>query len=132
MSSFLSLTWTILAATLGLNSNTPKPVPTKGPESSSTPDLGKIKVPSSIRSYKKGIYTVWEHVPVWTDSIPGSSILRDLESFRASFPYIGILLRDLWSLGPLLCTTYLVADMFQNVLPAMKLAQTARLLSLVE
>lgn len=75
---------------------------------------------------------MWEHVPVWTHSIPGSSIWRDLETFRASSPYIGIMLRDVWSLGPFLCTTYMVATVLQNILPAMKLAQTARLLSLLE
>ncbi|KAG8930108.1 hypothetical protein FRC01_003253 [Tulasnella sp. 417] len=132
MSSLLSLVWATLAATLGLASNKPKPIPTKDSEGPPTPESGKLKVPSSIHSYKKGIYTVWVHVPQWTDSIPGISIWRDLESFRTSFPYIGSLLRDIWSLGSLLCTVYMVANMLENILPAMKLAQTARLLSLLE
>ncbi|KIO28762.1 hypothetical protein M407DRAFT_22018 [Tulasnella calospora MUT 4182] len=128
MFSLLSLTWAISNSA----SSTAKPVPTKGAEGPPTSDLRKLKFPSSIYLYKKGIYTVWEHVPVWTHSIPGSSIWRDLETFRASSPYIGIMLRDVWSLGPFLCTTYMVATVLQNILPAMKLAQTARLLSLLE
>lgn len=86
---------------------------------------------SSIHKYEKGIYTIWEHVPAWADSIPGSSILRDLHSFQSSIPHVATLLRDLWGLGPLLCTTYLVANMLESVLPAIQLSQTARFLSLV-
>ncbi|KAG9016797.1 hypothetical protein FRB90_002130 [Tulasnella sp. 427] len=132
----LHFTWASLIATLGLTGVTDKLggnfVSVKETENSATPKTVKPTGPSSIRTYKKGLYTVWVHVPAWTDSIPGSSIWRDLDNVRSTLPFIDKLLRELWSLGPLLCTTYIVACMLQNVLPSMKLAQTARILSLLE
>ncbi|KAG9016796.1 hypothetical protein FRB90_002129 [Tulasnella sp. 427] len=136
MLSTLHSSWDTLLATLGLSSSLQQPADTyvsiKDHKGSATPKSGEITVPSSIYQYQKGIYTIWEHVPLWTDNLPGSSIWRDLDSFRSSLPYVAVLLRDLWRLGPFLCTTYLIANLLQNVLPAMKLAQTARLLSLLE
>lgn len=105
-----------------------KPVP--GPASPSPKD-SKKKVTGRVDISQRGIYTLWQHVPAWKDSIPGGAILGDLEGFVSCWPYVKRLMRDLWRLGPFLCLTYAGASVVQSFLPAIKLAQSAHLLKLV-
>lgn len=91
----------------------------------------KPKPTGTIRQHLRGVWTVYEHIPSWSDSIPGVSIYRDLTGFLETVPYVVLLLKDLWTLGPYLCIIYIASKMVSGMLPSLRLAQSAAFLRMV-
>lgn len=92
---------------------------------------GLPKVSSTVKTTQSGIWTVYEHIPAWSESVPGLSVLRDLAGFQSCIPYVRRLLQDLWKLGPALCMAYILAQVLSRVMPTMRLAQSSAFLKMV-
>lgn len=88
-------------------------------------------IPISIKTTTKGIWTIYQHVPTWTDSLPGIAIVRDLQGFYSDLPFVKLLLKDLWSMGPALVTVYVVSQVMSSIIPTLRLAQSAAFFHMV-
>lgn len=86
---------------------------------------------SSIKTTTYGVWTIHEPETSWSDAVPGLSIFGDLGGYRACLPYIRLLAKDLWSLGPAACLVYLLAHIISSVIPTMRLARSSAFLTLV-
>ncbi|KAG9033038.1 hypothetical protein FRB95_000623 [Tulasnella sp. JGI-2019a] len=90
------------------------------------------KIRSKVRIYDKGVYTIWEHQPAWTDSIPGLEIWQNMRQFYESWPYFGRFVRDVYAQGPFICITTITAHLLQHIQPTLDLFQASFFLKVIE
>ncbi|KAG8882512.1 hypothetical protein FRB97_008138 [Tulasnella sp. 331] len=87
---------------------------------------------SNVQIFEKGVHTVWEHQPPWTDSIPGLQIWQNPTEFYESWSFFGRFVRDVYDQGAFLCITTITAHLLQHVQPTLALVQSSFMLNVVE
>ncbi|KAG8888842.1 hypothetical protein FRB98_006628 [Tulasnella sp. 332] len=87
---------------------------------------------SKVRVYEKGVYTIWEHQPAWTDNIPGLEIWQNFTQFYASLPFFWRFVQDVYCQGTFLCITTIATHLLQHIQPTLELIQASFMLNVVE